>query len=279
MTWQTRWRVVCLTLPLVLMISILQGEMALFHAFLAGRNITEILPLVCCLPFLYAGIVLFAVEMQFRLEGWAKRKLRLEKRRVSLSPGKYGLIPWQQITQWQIEPVAEQPDLRKITIEYRLGRKSKNLRRWSLILKEPEELRSFRSELEHWKQAGENQAPLHELSAPTVESPQKQIPVAAICSVAMAYFLFIHGGPLLAVGIEGSFNPDKTSESKLNLSEKNNLRQILTPYFLSADQYVRFLLWTGGGLSTAAVVFYVNGFRIIKKFKAADNLSGTTLNT
>ncbi|MGH7967692.1 MAG: hypothetical protein ACREIC_03080, partial [Limisphaerales bacterium] len=115
LTWAVRWRSLKTILPMLLCCSALLVEQVAFRLWLNDRSLTSELPLLVFCSLLPIVLIIAAFEVLTRVAQRSKRTIKLEAKRVSISPAKYNRIPWKQVTAWQLEPIPEAAGLLKLT--------------------------------------------------------------------------------------------------------------------------------------------------------------------
>jgi hypothetical protein len=125
LTWAVRWRSLKAILPMLLCCSALLVEQVAFRLWLNDRSLLSELPLLVVCSLLPIVLIIAAFEALTRVTHRSKRTIRLEPKRVLISPAKYNRIPWKQITAWQLEPIPEAAGLSKLMLSYSLAKGGK----------------------------------------------------------------------------------------------------------------------------------------------------------
>jgi hypothetical protein len=122
-----------------------------------------------------------------------------------------------------------------------------------MILDSRDQQHAFLSELDSMRQLGSTTGPVVELIRPM---PDRPVSGAGLWSFALALLLFVHGLPLLVVGIlphDGNRSPERLSPS-----EQTKLEHVMLPMIrglhISNIKQLRILLGLSGGSMTAAAV-------------------------
>jgi hypothetical protein len=266
LTWPVRWRALKAIFPMLLCCSALLVEQAAFRLWLNERSLLSQLPLLVVCSLLPIFLVVAAFEARIRVTHRTKRTIRLEQKRVSISPAKYNRIPWKQIGAWQLEPIPEAPGFSKLTLAYSLGKGSKRQREWRMVLGQADQEPEFLSELEHLRQRGVNSTRVVRLSRP---APPKVTSgrVRSMLAVALGFYCLLHGLPLLGAGLLPSDRhaDESRSSSQFTAKERAKLGRFVGQTFSSAQQFRRFFLVVGGGLTALGAGFYFWGLSSPKR--------------
>jgi len=241
LTWAVRWNALRFGLPFALFSSLVMAEMLAFRLWLNDRSLLANLHFLLGIAAVPVAGILVLIEVTMRAAHRAKRTLKLEPKRVSISPAKYNRIPWQNIKSWRIEPLVDAAGFSKLTLEYSLGKRGTILRRWSMVLTKPDQEHALLSALESLRQSGVCSTPVTQLSSPTLREtarPSMRITVA----LALALFFLVHGMPLLMVGLTTPSGPDKDSSDRSNFTarEKAKIQIFVSRHFTSLKQLRQF---------------------------------------
>lgn len=258
LTWAIRWEALKVVLPLLMCCSVILIEGVIFRLWLNDQSLISELPRLCIGGLAPIAVVMVALEVQVRVSHRAKRTIKLEPKRVSVSPAKYNRVAWNQIVSWRLQPLAQAPGLSKLTMGYSLGKKSLLERQWSMVLRQPDQEQVLLSELDYYRQVGSNVAPLIRLPEPCLPKTSRRR-VRGMVAVALSFWCFVHGLPMLGVG---SFPPDghraeSQSASKFTPKETAKLQRSASRYFSSFHQFRTFLLVAGGGTTALGVGLYL----------------------
>jgi hypothetical protein len=258
LTWAVRWQTMKLVLPLLVCCSGILLEGAIFRLWLSDRSLISVLPILFICALAPIAAVMVAVEIRVRVSHRIKRTIKLEPKRVSISPAEYNRVTWDQIVSWRLQPLAQAPGLSKLTMGYSFGKKSRRETRWSMVLRQPDQEQIFLSELEYYRQAGSNVAPLIRLTEPCLPKPPGRH-LRRMVALALAFWCFVHGLPLLGVGLlpPGRYHDESKSASEFTPNETAKLNRTATRYFSSIHQFRTFLLVVGGGVTALGVGLYL----------------------
>jgi len=266
LTWAVRWQSAKTSLHMLLCCSVLLVEQAAFRLWLNDRSLLSGLHLLSACALVPIVFIPLFVEAQIRLGHRTKRKIKLQAKKVSISPAKCTRIPWKQISAWRLQPVANAPGLTKLTMQYALGSKGKMAREWSMVLRQPEQEHSFLSELEQFRQMDSNAAPVVRCAKSAVPQTSNR-GLRSTAGVALGIYLLIHGFPVFMVGLTGPtrHSDDSSSDSRFSPNERAKLKQTVIRHFSSPQQFRTFLLVVGGGLTGPGAAFYFWGLSPIKR--------------
>lgn len=260
LTWAVRWRSLKLVLPMLLCCSALLAEQVAFRLWLNDRNLLSELPLLVVCSLLPVVLIVAAFEALTRVAHRSKRTIKLESKRVSISPAKYNRIRWNQISAWRLEPILEVAGWSKLTLSYSVGKGSKRPREWSMVLRQADQEHQFISELEHLRQRGVNSSQVTRLPTPTPPKTANQR-MCNMVAAAFGLYCLLHGLPLLGAGLLPTNRPsdESQSNSRFTAKEKAKLERVVRQTFSSPQQFRRCLLVVGGGLTTLGGGLYFWG--------------------
>ncbi len=260
LTWAVRWRSLKTVLPILLCCSALLVEQIVFRLWLNDRSLIAELPLLVVCSLFPVVLIIAAFEVLTRVTHRSKRTIELEPKRVSINPAKYNRIPWKQITAWQIEPIPKAARLSKLTLSYCLAKGGKRPRQWSMVLRQTDQEHQFISELEQLRQRGVNSSQVARLPAPAAPKTNTRR-VRSMLAVALGLYCILHGLPLLGAGLLPVNRPpdESQSNSRFTAKEKAKLRRVVGETFSSPEQFQRFLLVAGCGLTTLGAGLYFWG--------------------
>jgi hypothetical protein len=204
--------------------------------------------------------------VQIRFLHGSKRTLKFDPKCVSISPAKYNRISWKQIASWRLAPLPNASGLSVLRMEYSLSKRSKVHQEWSMVLDREQEP-ALLSELNHLRQLGSNRAELIHLKEPfAAKHPPRKL--RCFVASAFAFWLLVHGLPLLGVGLESfskNHHRDLDSAERFSPKESAKLQQTLALHFRSFAQFRAFLLISGGAMTGMAAGLYVWSFRALRK--------------
>ncbi len=266
LTWAVRWRSLRSVLPMLLCCSALLVEQVAFRLWLNDRSLLSELPLLVVCSLVPVVLIFVAYEALTRITHRSKRTIKLEPKRVSISPAKYNRIPWKQISAWQVEPLPEGAGFSKLTLSYSLGKGTKHPREWSMVLRQADQEHALISELEHLRQQGVNSTQVARLSAPARPKINTRR-VRSMLAVALGLYCILHGLPFLGAGLLPTNRPpdEPQSNSRFTAKEEAKLKRVVRQTFSSPEQFRRSLLTVGGGLTALGAGLYFWGLATPKR--------------
>lgn len=266
LTWAVRWWMLKPALPLLLSCGIILMEMLLFRLWLADESLISKIPLLLLAGSFPTVLTLAVTEIETRLVHHRKRMVELRPKGISISPAGNEFIPWQNVQTWRVEPLADSTTFLKWTIEYSRDKKGELRREWAIILRRSDHEPALLSELEYFRQLGANAAPIVRLPEPRPVAVTRT-PIRPMIALGIAFWLFVHGIPLLAAGLlPERRNPDEgRRESRFSESEIAKLGRTAMRFFDSSAQLRRFALITGAGMTALGVGVQVWGLASRKK--------------
>jgi hypothetical protein len=272
--WALRWRVLKPVLPLLVCCSVLFIEQLALRMWLQGRSLISELPLLLLCAISPIPMVMAAVEVQLRVAQRTKRTLTLESKGISLSPAKCNRVAWNRVRAWRLEPLADNLGMSKLTVEYSLDKKGERRREWLMVLQRPEQETGLLAELRFFGQVVANADPGIQRTDRGKLVMSRRF-MRGMIAISLAFWCFVHGLPLLGVGLlHSKTRPDTPrANSKFTDEEIAKLRQTVVRYFNSGDQFRRFILITGGGLTALGVGLYFLGIYSMKEEISSPNES------
>ena len=259
LTWAVRWKAIRPVLPMLACCSVLLVEQVAFRLWLNDRNFVAELPLLFACLMLPGVLVTLASEVQVRISHRSKRRIRLEPKRISITPAKCNRIPWKQVAAWRLEPLPHSPGFSKLTVEYSLAKGGKRPREWSMVLRQADQEHALLSELEYFRQKGSTASPVVRLNEPPPPRASNRR-LRSMGAAALGLYLLLHGLPLLGVGL---LPPDRgsheTRSSQFTSKETAKLRRFVLQTFASVEEFRRVMLAAAGGLTIMGAGLYFWG--------------------
>jgi hypothetical protein len=256
LTWAVRWKAIQPVLPMLACCSVLLVEQVVFRLWLNDRIFVEELPLLVACLMLPGALATLASEVQVRISHRSKRRIRLEPKRISITPAKCNRIPWKQVAAWRLEPLPHARGFSKLTLEYSLAKGGKRPREWSMVLRQADQEQALLSELECFRQKGSNTSPVVRLNetAPPRASNRR---LRSMGAAALGVYLLLHGLPLLGVGLlPPDRNSHETHSSRFTSKETAKLKRFVLQTFTSVEEFRRVMLAAGGGLTIMGAGLY-----------------------
>jgi hypothetical protein len=206
------------------------------------------IPLVAVLAAFVVPLLL--VHMPFLRTRRPKRTLCLDDKGIKLSQTRHDRVRWKHVRRWFLAPVPGREELVALTVECD-GASKPGRSYWSIVLDARDQKQAFLSELEYLRQAGRTVAPAVELPQPM---PERSFPSAGLWATALAFYLFVHGLPLLAVGVLPHDHKNSGSDSSpaRQTQIQRIMRLVVRRLHISNEKQLRMLFWLPGGLLTTA---------------------------
>ena len=185
---------------------------------------------------------------------YSRPSLELDSKGLRFLNRKDPRIFWKNLTQILIEPVVGQADLARATFYALRDRKPR--RPWGILLERKGQLPQLLEALssQHLQTATFG---VRELNAPFVPRPKPRFRSRWIYAYMFGFWLSLHGGPLIAVGLRNS-SPSNTDRSRPASAE---FSRFILSNFRSPQEFQRAFLKVGAGLSTLGAVFLILGSR------------------
>ena len=140
-----------------------------------------------------------------------------------------------------------------------------------MVLRQPDQEHELISELEHLRQRGVNPSRVVRLCAPKATGPSRKR-LRSTLAVAFGFYCLLHGLPFLGAGFLPRNQPHEASSSRFSAKETSKLRRVVRQTFSSPEQFRRFLLLVGGGLTTFGAGLYFWGLSTPKQLNAQKTL-------
>jgi hypothetical protein len=265
LTWSFRWKQYKLFLPVMVFCSAVMVDQLVFRLWLNDRSLISELPLICLAALFPAALFPLMIELQHTIMRRCKRTIKLEPKAVVIipGPGKWG-IAWKRVKWWRLEPVVNAPELAKLTLEYWRYKTGKQLREWSIALRQSDQVPGFLSELDSLRRTAGKAGEVAQLMEPSTPKTSNR-PTRGGMRMMFGLFLFLHGFPLLFAGI--FFWHRQTNEGKPRFSptELAKIQRVVAAHFTSAGQLRHFFLIVGGSLTLLAAGFYFWGLSAMKR--------------
>ena len=167
--------------------------------------------------------------LNVQLEQRLKRKLVIDPKGLKRPGTNSFLVRWPRVARWWLEPVTDSAELRRLQIEY-LFRRGKRRRRWSMILRKPEQTDLLKTEVAQIRQSGVAVPELIELTEPLPAklSTRQQNMWPALLSMFYMWNAFI----FLAIGF--GIRKSRTENPQWPISGNNDaplIRFVTRPIF------------------------------------------------
>ncbi|MCX7722464.1 MAG: hypothetical protein N2379_05320 [Verrucomicrobiae bacterium] len=277
LTWRKKLEVIKPLLPSIVVSGVIMAELVAFRLWAENKNILTNLPLVLLALLVPPAVCIAAIELNFHVNNWTKRRLRLGTKGIRITHAKHGNIRWEQVKRWLFAPVPDQPEHEMVTVEYTLDRSGRRIRSWRIVLAHPDQAQVLKTELNHLRERGITTAPVIELSEP-IAPPERKLRVRGMVQAALALFFFAHAVPLLTTGLS---SPDRHANQPLRAmpseaAQEDRGRAVLRR-FASQKEFRRACVIGGSVLAALSAAFYAWGLIAMWQAakKAESNSSGT----
>jgi hypothetical protein len=250
LTWAYRWEQLRIVLPILIFCVVLLGGQGLLVIW--SEDAWERLPVVAIAMVGLIPFFMIMIEFLIRIRHWSKRILVLREKKIVFGD-KRAWHQWNVVRAFRLEPIANQRELRKLSIEYQYP-KAKSAREWSLVIDRPESAKTVLEELNRLKSAAVGNFEIEVLTeARPFHTPGVKSPI--MWFFGLAFLLFTLGMPLTFVGLTLGMKTERGSNSSSRISEKGaeKMARFLYKHFDSLEEMRRFFLLSGSALLLAAV--------------------------
>ena len=232
--------------------SLILAEFIWFRMWLDDQPASEHLGLLASVAILPASVFLLLELTEF-IDFRTKRRLRLNGERVRVTPAKFDRIPWELIASWRWNNLPGETGLRVLTLDYFIDRKRKLSRRWSMVLQK-HQARELCGLLGSYAKVGRPGTAMIQAGEEAFGAfkPKARTPRLSQWFLVAAMVFWIHGVPLLGVGVEHVFRPNETPHASSTARSRKNgvkLRRFASQYFHSSEQLAWFCVLSGGTLT------------------------------
>jgi hypothetical protein len=238
-TWSSRWKVFKLVLPGLVFVAFLFIQTILLEDWMRDR--WEPLPFLVMIGILV--LLFFSMEFQWRVVGKQRKFLELDENYIRTG---YGLVHrgrWQNIIGWRFYNVANEPNCRVVTVEYKWGYKGEKLRRHCIVL-EKRQADQLLAEVKSRQQKGGLVFSIVDEGANFIPKPFeiKNVPLSTICVVTAGPVLFLEGFLFLM----GSLNlKDNSPDPDFEPNPRGSFMKFMNAHFSSGVEFKNFLFVTG----------------------------------
>jgi hypothetical protein len=268
------WHTLRLVAPLLFVIGVLFAEITFVRAYDGGKAGYEAAGLAIAVTLGLLALLASSAPLSRWLWSIRKRVLRLDAQGIHcFRSTKRPRCGWRSVKQISMHFFPPQPELIHVVVE---GWETKVLRRGHILLENrsdaEELLAALRSRracdgldfvlFAEWERAWP--------SPPKVERPGGQFPVWAL---SLGLFFFVHGAPLLAVGLT---NGTEHREPQRSGTKDSRLAAVAKPWltaFESVEAFRAWLIGVGGTLTAVGVILGLVGTREPKLVPKQDDRS------
>jgi hypothetical protein len=262
-TWEARWSKVKYLAPLLVVGCLFLMEQGILAAWLHDLPIPwfRLVGLAAVMPC----ALFLLVEVLIRIDHKQRRVFRLDERGMKVSPAKYCKFGWGQVVSIWLERIEANNELAKLTIQYKIGPKTKMTRRWSMVLNRSTQLPVLENEYSRLSQVNGNSV-LIEMRETEPQSRNARALTKVMCYIALAMLFFCHGMPLCFVG-SGLANEHRDGKTPTSAHSHNSekMGRWIIAHFSSLAQFRHSLVITGGSCLALSGLFYFLAIRQVPK--------------
>ncbi|MDQ6630503.1 MAG: hypothetical protein M3Y82_01955 [Verrucomicrobiota bacterium] len=218
--WEERRQILAIIWPFIFIMLVImvegllmrqwKGEMVSWQRFVAAA-------FLC--PILFLLVFEGKMRLARRSEKRKPRRVILEEKKVRFGPLN-GFLWWKSIIAWEFEPLAERPDLTKLTIRYQGTNRRRRERTWPLVLNSDDLKRQLVSHLETKIQ---NESSLNfkikVFDSPRPAPTKPPFNLSAFVRFAffwtMGFLFFAHGLAFLCVAIDNFSSKENLEKQKI----------------------------------------------------------------
>ena len=147
-TWERRWRLWKMLLPVIVFYLVTLTEIVTFRAWASESLDLQFTGVIVLKNLIVLAFFFLLMEFLVAFENRSKRSVVLDKRWLCLSPAKNSRRSWETVRACHFEPIPALQDATKLTFEF--GSKDGKVlpgRSWSMILTSHEQVRQMLAEL------------------------------------------------------------------------------------------------------------------------------------
>jgi hypothetical protein len=261
-TWGYFFRQLKLTLPVWGFGFVCLMEMGVLRAWSAGRlNFDFVLTLLGACLFL-GGFIMGALRLQLWFQHRSKRILRIKKHWVSISPARRQFLPWKHVAKFQFEPLPELPGASKLKL-FSTDRARRHPV-FVMVLADQAMTRGLIDRLQDERNGTGATCEIAILEHPELPaSPSRPFPILGLSLGLTGMYFLLHGMPLLMLSLTRRHNEPAT-ESSLTPEVKERLGRWIASHFSTVEDWERFILLLGLGLSFVGLILLFFGWRLIR---------------
>ncbi len=265
-TWAWRRRQFKFVLPIWCFIWVCYLEMGIIAAWLNDKLAWDFISKLIGGLLAFTGIMWTLAEILVRLRQRSKRILKIEDKRIVVSPAKNGFVPWKKVCRFQFEPISELPNSRKLTIFLCDFKKRAQAERqfWMIVLEQSSQATELACCLESKRtETGSNFeiVSLKETAKPIQGRP---FPFAGMSFTMAGMYFLLHGIPLLGVALEKNHG-HSDGNRKLGAYAAAVIKHCVQQYFSNIQELHNFTLRLSIGLIVAGLFFYFLGAKLMNR--------------
>jgi hypothetical protein len=172
-------------------------------------------------------------------------------------------VEWKDVLKIQLEPVADSPNLTKLTLTRLVSRRKRKQRSHALVIENPVEVQVLIDFLR--EQKAERHVNFEIVVLDTPSSPQQVADLFWSMSIFFAgLFLLYNGVPILLALLNPSHG-DSGSGSRFTPEQRAKLTQFAIQHFSNRAEFRHFFLTLGFGLTVIGVAMLILGWHLMKR--------------
>jgi hypothetical protein len=277
--WGSRWKHIRLYLPLFAFMTICMAEQAAF-AMWTHDNFKPLMLLLAFLPAAFLLTVALTLnEIRLRSQG-GNRLLNIMEKGISFSTVARPATRWPKVVAFWFEDIPDNPELRKMTVEYFGDKKTRYSRRYSLALTKRDQYPALLSELNFLQQQHNLKFRIElDHSVPSIPVPRN--PLLSMSMSLAGILVLLHGVPLLLAPFThdhaGQHHSDPNHEWSPRAQEI--FARFVKAHFSSVKEFHHFMVATGAVLTLIGVGLMVAGYFVRRQRPAGASPARQPLGT
>jgi hypothetical protein len=206
------------------------------------------------------------IEILVRLRQRSKRILKVETRRIVVSPAKNGSVLWKKICRFHFEPITQFPDGCRLLIFLRGFRGEKQVERpfWMMVLERSSQAHELASCLEAKRGETKSNFDIVTLSKPSPVAPITTFPPFGLSLYMGGIYLLLHGVPLLFVAIEKD-HPHSATGPRMGPEAAAMVNKFVLRHFSNAEQFRHFFLTSSVCLIITGIILLACGWWMMNR--------------
>jgi hypothetical protein len=261
-TWAWRWRQFKFVLPIWCFIWVCYLEMGIIAAWMNDKLTWDFISKLFGGLLAFTGIMWTLIEFLVRLRQRSKRILKVEDKRIVISPAKNGFVPWKRVCRFQFEPIPELPDSRRLVIFLRGFKKQNQSERpfWMMLLEQSSEANKLAGYLEAKRNEAGCNFEIIILKKPSNPPQCKPFPFLGISFTMAGLYFLMHGIPLLGVALEKIHHSD--GNRKMGMQATTTIKNFVQQHFSNIQEFYDFILKLSIAFIVAGLVLYFLGLKM-----------------
>jgi hypothetical protein len=271
-TWSWRWRQLKFVLPIWCFIWVCYIEMGILTAWLRDKLNLEFAVNLISMLLIFTVVMWTLIEILVRFRRHSKRVLRVEEKRIVVSPAKNGFVPWKNVARLQFEPISELSDGRRLIIFLRGFKKQRQVERpfWMIVLEQASQVHELVSFLEAKRNETGSDFEIVFLNE-TLKPPQSRpFPFLGMSFFMGGIYFLLHGIPLLGVALEKNHN-HSDGGAKTGPHAAAIIKRFVLQHFSNTQELNHFILQLSISLIFIGLVLFVSGTKLMGR--KSENLS------